>query len=56
MFSWPAFKEFISTAPESGEHAGHVPSLHVQLVVVVGQLEDPELAVLELLPRLEDVG
>ena len=55
LFSWPAFKEFISTAPESGEHAGHVPSLHVQLVVVVCQLEHPQLAVLELLPRLEDV-
>ena len=46
---------FISNSPESGEHACHVPCLHVQLVVVVCQLEHPELAVLELLPRLQDV-
>ena len=43
------------TSPESGKHAGHVPGLHVDLIVVVGQLEHPELAVLELLPGLKDV-
>merc|ERR1719220_1903330 len=43
------------TSPESRKHAGHVPGLHVDLVVVVGQLEHPELAVLELLPGLKDV-
>ena len=42
--------------PESGEHAGHIPGLHVELVVVVSEGEHPELAVLELLPGLEDVG
>jgi len=41
--------------PESRKHAGHVPGLHVDLIVVVGQLEHPELAVLELLPGLKDV-
>ena len=43
------------TSPESRKHARHVPGLHVDLVVVVGQLEHPELAVLELLPGLKDV-
>ena len=43
------------TSPESRKHAGHVPGLHVDLIVVVGQLEHPELAVLELLPGLKDV-
>ena len=43
------------TSPESRKHARHVPGLHVDLIVVVGQLEHPELAVLELLPCLKDV-
>jgi hypothetical protein len=42
--------------PKLGQQGSHVSGLPVQLVLLVGQGEDPQLAVAELLPGGEDVG
>ena len=42
--------------PELGQQGRHVPGLPVQLVLPVGEGEDPQLGVGELLPGGEDVG
>ena len=41
---------------KSGQHGGEVPGLKVQLLTLIGQREDAELAVFKLLPGLDDVG
>ena len=49
-------RDSLKLDPEPGQHRGEVPGLKVQLLTFIGQREDAELAVLELLPGLDDVG
>ena len=41
--------------PESGEHAGQVPGLHVELAGLVGQGKHTQLAILKLFSGFDDV-